>query len=99
MKLVFATHNKGKIAEMKKIMSGINLKIVSADEVGIKEEIVEDGITFEENAIKKAITVAKFTGKPSLADDSGLEVYALKGAPGTLSARYAGEGADDRKNV
>ena len=61
-------------------------------------EVVEDGKTFEENAVKKARAVSKYTKMPALADDSGLEVYALGGAPGVFSARYSGEGADDRKN-
>ncbi len=61
-------------------------------------EVEEDGKTFEDNAAKKAKVVSDYTKMPALADDSGLEVYALNGAPGVLSARYAGENADDRKN-
>jgi len=99
MEIVLATRNKKKIEEIKRITEGIAVSIFTLDDFPGCPEVEENGTTFEENAIKKAITVAKFTGKPSLADDSGLEVYALKGAPGTLSARYAGEGADDRKNV
>lgn len=62
-------------------------------------EVEEDGLTFEENAVKKAVAVASWTGTMAVADDSGLEVYALGGAPGVRSARYAGESGDDRKNV
>lgn len=99
MEIVLATRNKKKIEEIKRITEGMSVSIFTLDDFPGCPEVEEDGTTFEENAIKKAVTVAKFTGKPSLADDSGLEVYALKGVPGTLSARYAGEGADDRKNV
>lgn len=99
MEIVLATRNKKKIEEIKRITEGMAVTIFTLDDFPGCPEVEEDGTTFEENAIKKAVTVAEFTGKPSLADDSGLEVYALKGAPGTLSARYAGEGADDRKNV
>jgi len=99
MEIVLATRNKKKIEEIKRITEGMPVSIFTLDDFPGCPEVEEDGTTFEENAIKKAVTVAKFTGKPSLADDSGLEVYALKGAPGTLSARYAGEDADDKKNV
>jgi XTP/dITP diphosphohydrolase len=99
MEIVLATRNKKKIEEIKRITEGMAVTIFTLDDFPGCPEVEEDGITFEENAIKKAVTVAEFTGRPSLADDSGLEVYVLKGAPGTLSARYAGEGADDRKNV
>ncbi len=75
------------------------ISILTIDDFPGCPEVEEEGATFEENAVKKAVTVAQYTGKPSLADDSGLEVYALNGAPGILSSRYAGEGADDRKNI
>lgn len=98
MDIVLATRNKKKIEEIKRITSDMSISIFTLDDFPECPEVEEDGITFEENAIKKAITVARYTGKPALADDSGLEVYALSCAPGTLSARYAGEDADDRKN-
>ncbi len=98
MDIVLATRNKKKIEEMKRITAGMAISIFTPDDFSGCPDVEEDGTTFEENAIKKAVTVARYTGKPALADDSGLEVYALGGAPGVLSARYAGEGADDRKN-
>jgi XTP/dITP diphosphohydrolase len=99
MEIVLATRNKKKVEEIKRITDGMEIQIFTLDDFLGCPEVEEDGTTFEENAIKKAVTVARYTGKPALADDSGLEVYALSGAPGTLSARYAGEGADDRRNL
>ena len=99
MEIVLATRNRKKVEEIKRITEGMPIKIFTIDDFPGCPEVQEDGITFEENAIKKALTVAHYTGKPALADDSGLEVQALGGAPGTLSARYAGDDADDGKNV
>jgi XTP/dITP diphosphohydrolase len=99
MDIVLATRNKKKIEEMKRIMADLSISIRTLDDFLGCPEVEEEGITFEENAVKKALTVAQYTGKPSIADDSGLEVYALNGAPGTLSARYAGEDANDRRNI
>lgn len=99
MEIVFATRNKKKIEEMKRIIGDISVSILTLDDFPGCPEVEEEEDTFEENAVKKAMAVARYTGKPALADDSGLEVDALNGAPGTLSARYAGEGADDRKNI
>jgi XTP/dITP diphosphohydrolase len=99
MDIVLATRNKKKIEEMKRIIEDLSISVLTLDDFIGCPEVEEEGATFEENAIKKAQTVASYTGKPSVADDSGLEVYALKGAPGTLSARYAGEDKDDRKNI
>lgn len=99
MDIVLATRNKKKIEEIKRITEGMAISIFTIDDFPGCPEVEENGATFEENAIKKAVTVARYTGKPALADDSGLEVYALDGAPSTLSARYAGEAADDRKNI
>jgi XTP/dITP diphosphohydrolase len=99
MEIMLATRNKKKIEEIKRITSGLDVSIFTLDDFPECPDVIEDGATFQENAIKKAATVARYTGKPALADDSGLEVYALDGAPGILSARYAGEGADDGKNV
>jgi XTP/dITP diphosphohydrolase len=99
VELVLATRNKKKIEEITRITNSLNIKILTLDDFPACPEVVEDGTTFEENAVKKAVSVVQYTGKPALADDSGLEVSALHGAPGTLSARYAGEPADDKKNI
>ena len=99
MDIVLATRNKKKIEEIKRIVEGMQISLLTLDDFPGCPEVKEDGVTFEENAVKKAIAIAKYTGKCALADDSGLEVYEMKGAPGTLSARYAGEAADDRKNI
>ena len=97
--LVIATRNRKKVEEIRRILEGVPVELLSLDDFPGCPEVAEDADTFEGNAVKKAKTVASFTGKPSVADDSGLEVYALKGAPGILSARYAGTGADDKKNL
>jgi XTP/dITP diphosphohydrolase len=99
MDIVLATRNKRKMEEIMRITSGLGVSVLSIDDFPGCPEVMEDGATFEENAVKKAVTVARFTGKAALADDSGLEVYALNGEPGTRSARYAGESADDRSNM
>jgi len=99
MEIVLATKNKNKIKEVKRIIKDKSISMLTIDDFPGCPEVEEDGTTFEANAVKKALAVAHYTGKPSLADDSGLEVYALNGAPGTLSSRYAGKEADDRKNV
>jgi XTP/dITP diphosphohydrolase len=91
MKLVIATRNKHKLEEIRQIFNVRGLEIVSALEFPEVPDVVEDGDTFEANAIKKAVSLAKATGLWALADDSGLEVDALNGAPGIYSARYAGE--------
>ncbi len=98
MKAVIATRNKGKIKELKELLSDFGLDILPLDHFPQVGEIVEDGDTFFENAMKKAKTVSEKTGLMAIADDSGLEVDALKGAPGVYSARYAGEGATDEQN-
>ena len=99
MEIVLATRNKKKIEEIKRVIGGMPISILTIDDFPGCPEVEEKGVTFEENAAKKALAVAQYTGKPSLADDSGLEVYALNNAPGILSSRYAGEGANDRKNI
>lgn len=99
MDVVLATRNKKKIEEMKRIIADLSISIQTLDDFIGCPEVEEKGVTFEENAVKKAQIVARYTGKPSVADDSGLEVYVLNRDPGTLSARYAGEDADDRKNI
>jgi len=96
--LVLATRNRGKIEEFRELLSGFPTEIRSLNDFGPIPPVVEDGATFEENAYKKAHLTAKFLGLPSLADDSGLVVEALAGAPGVRSARYAGEGATDYQN-
>jgi XTP/dITP diphosphohydrolase len=95
--LVFATRNRGKLVELRALLPGIDVR--SLDELDRTiAETIEDQPTFEGNAIKKAREVSAATGLPALADDSGLEVDALGGAPGVHSARYAGAGHDDAAN-
>ena len=99
--LVFATRNPGKLAELRQLLPGIDVLSVdeAAHQLGIRiAEVIEDANTFEGNAIKKAREVSAITKFPALADDSGLEVDALDGAPGVFSARYAGEHAGDAAN-
>ncbi len=95
--LVIATRNKGKTSEIKELLSGYPVKIKNLDDFGPIPEVLEDGLTFEENAYKKASFAARVLGFPALADDSGLCVDALGGAPGVFSARYAGEHATDQQ--
>ena len=97
MKVVAASQNYGKIEEIKDVLNDMGIEIISPDDVGINIDVVEDGNTFEENAYKKAAAYAKLTEYPVLADDSGLQVDYLNGAPGIYSARYAGEGADEKQ--
>ena len=99
MDIVLATKNRNKAEELKRITEGMPVSIFTLDDFPGCPETEEDGATFEANAIKKAMAVARYTGKPALADDSGLEVYALGGAPGIYSARYAGAGANDGQNT
>ncbi len=96
--LIFATRNRGKLVELEALLGGLGgLELWSLDGFNVPP-IEEDGSTFHENAAKKARVVSQITGLPALADDSGLEVDALGGAPGVWSARYAGEGASDQAN-
>jgi XTP/dITP diphosphohydrolase len=88
-KLILATHNLGKVAEIKKLLDGIDIEIFSVEEVGIFEDIIEDGRTFTENALKKAKFIANKTDCWVVADDSGICIDALDGAPGVYSARWA----------
>ncbi len=94
---VLATNNPGKVREVRAILAGLPLCLKTPAELGIRAAVRETGETFEENAVLKALTYAALAGKPAVADDSGLEVPALGGAPGVHSARYAGEGATDRE--
>lgn len=98
VELLVATKNKGKLREIKELLSDFDLKITSLADYPNAPEIVEDGKTFSQNALKKAATIALYTKKLTLGEDSGLEVKALGNRPGVYSARYAGEGATDRKN-
>jgi XTP/dITP diphosphohydrolase len=98
-KLLLATNNKGKLLEYKNLLSDLPLELVSPREVGIATEVSEVGKSMEENARLKATILAAESRLLALADDSGLEVDALGGEPGRLSARYAGEGASDRDRV
>ena len=99
MKMVLASQNRHKAEEMQAIL-GDKVTLVTLDEAGFGDlEIIEDGDTFEANAIKNAITVLEATGLPCISDDSGLCVDALGGAPGIYTARFAGEGATDDENI
>lgn len=99
MTIVLATTNRKKAEEMKRMFVGYDISFVTLKAFPGCPEVVEDGKTFRANALKKARAVSKFTGLPTVADDSGLEVAALGGAPGVFSARYAGESASDSENV
>ncbi|MCR5575750.1 MAG: RdgB/HAM1 family non-canonical purine NTP pyrophosphatase [Oscillospiraceae bacterium] len=98
MKLILASNNPHKLAEMKAILSPFFDEIVSMREAGIEHETVEDGKTFMENAVKKATELAQLSGCCAIADDSGLCVDALAGGPGIFSARFAGVHGDDKAN-
>ncbi len=94
-KLLIATNNQGKIREYAEIFADLPLELTYLSQEGIELDVAETGQTFTENAVLKAQTYAQASGLLTLADDSGLEVDALEGAPGVFSARYAGEGASD----
>lgn len=96
MKLLVATRNRNKVREIRDKFAGLSgIELLSLDDIAPLPDIEEDGSTFEENALKKARETARLAGIPAMADDSGLEVDALGGEPGVLSARYAGDGATD----
>lgn len=97
-RIIIASNNKHKVDEIKAILREFPFEILSLKEAGMDIEVDEDGKTFEENALKKAVEVMKVSGEMALADDSGLEVYALDGKPGVYSARFAGEHGNDKKN-
>ena len=97
MVMVIATSNDGKKAEIRDLLQGFSVQIKNLNDFGPLPPIVENGETFEENAYLKSSLTARFLGLPALADDSGLVVDALGGAPGVHSARYAGDGATDRE--
>ena len=96
--LVLATTNQNKVREFKQFLSEFPVTVKSLSDFGPLPGVVEDGSTFDENAYKKALHYAKVLGVPAIADDSGLVVEALSGAPGVRSARYAGDGASDQEN-
>ena len=98
MKLIFATNNQNKIAEIKTALSG-GLEIVTLKEAGINIEIEEPFDTLEDNAREKATVISDITKQNCFSEDTGLEVTALRGAPGVRSARYAGDEADNKKNI
>lgn len=95
-KIILATTNKGKLAEFREMLSPLGYDVQSLADAGIEADITEDGETFEENAHIKARAIYDMCGVPVIADDSGLEVDFLDGAPGIFSARYAGENATDK---
>lgn len=97
MKIVFATQNKGKLKEMENFLIGFD--VVSALEAGVSEDVVEDGKTLEENALKKARFVCEKTGEWAVADDTGLFIDALDGRPGIYAARWAGEDSTDNDKI
>lgn len=100
MDIIFATKNKNKMKEIRLIMENTPFNIISMEDTGINIDIIEDGDTFEANAIKKASQISKLTGKIVLADDSGLEIDFLNKAPGVYSARYMSEDTSyDIKNA
>jgi XTP/dITP diphosphohydrolase len=100
MNIVLATRNKKKAEEMNRILAGtgVSFQILTIDDFPECQDVKEDGDTFEANAVKKAVYISECTKATAIADDSGLEVDALNGAPGIFSARYAGESADDEAN-
>jgi XTP/dITP diphosphohydrolase len=98
VKVVLASRNRGKLREIVPLLAGLNLELVTVDEIAPDCELREDAATFEDNALAKARQAAQATGLAAIADDSGLEVDALDGAPGVYSARYAGTPSDDARN-
>jgi XTP/dITP diphosphohydrolase len=97
-RLVLATRNPHKVREISELLAGSGVTVLSAGDLPDVPDVVEDGANLEENAVKKAAIIAAVTGLPALADDTGLEVDALGGAPGVVSARYAGPGATYDEN-
>lgn len=97
-RLVVATHSEHKLRELRELLALEHTDLISLDELGIRDEPIEDGLTFETNAFIKARFAARATGLPALADDSGIEVDALDGRPGVRTRRYAGPNATDADN-
>ena len=98
-KLLLATNNTGKVKEFRNLLAGIPFELVTPAEIGIVMDVDETGATYRENARLKACALATQSGLLTLADDSGIEIDALNGAPGVMSARYAGENASDAERV
>ena len=96
--LVIATKNKGKLREIRELLKDLPFKITSLADYPHAPQITEDGTTYAQNALKKAVTIALYTKKLTLGEDSGLEVKALGNAPGVRSARFSGEDATDHQN-
>ena len=97
--IVLATANRYKVGELRAMLADAGINVYSLDEFPGAPEVIEDGATYEENALKKARSAAAFTGKPAVADDTGLEVQALDGRPGLYSARFAGKGCTFDDNI
>lgn len=97
-RIVLASSNPGKVREINQLLAGLNIEVVPQSQFGVPD-IEETGLSFVENALLKARNAAQHTGLPAIADDSGIEVDALNGAPGIYSARYAGVGASDQQNL
>lgn len=98
-RVVLASGNKGKLREINQLLEGLHISAVPQTQLGVTDDVEETGLTFVENAIIKARHAAQLTGLPAIADDSGIEVDALQGAPGIYSARYSGVGASDEQNL
>lgn len=98
MKIILATQNQGKLRELQELLADKGIEVLSLQDIADWEDVEESGVTFADNAALKARAAVKKTGLIALADDSGLEVDALKGAPGVYSARFAGEPKDDERN-
>jgi len=98
-KLLIATKNQGKVGEFKEFLKDLSLEIVSLKDLGIKEDVEEDGKTYLENSQKKALFYARLTGLPVIADDGGIEIAALNGAPGIKSRRWLGFEATDEQII
>ena len=99
MKIILATQNPGKVRELRGLLVDEEIEVLSLLDIPDWEDVEETGVTFADNAALKAREAARKTGLIALADDSGLEVDALEGAPGVYSARYAGEPKDDERNL
>jgi XTP/dITP diphosphohydrolase len=98
MRIIFATKNEGKVREISEMIAETKIELMSLNHLGSLPEIIEDGRSYLENALKKARIISEFTGETVLADDSGIEVDALGGEPGIYSARFAGSEATDDEN-
>ena len=99
MKLILASRNPGKLRELQELLSGFGVEILLESQVGLDLEVEETGTTFEENSLLKARAVMEAAGLAAIADDSGLEVDALNGAPGVYSARYGGLDSDEARTA